>query len=53
MNRLHCLYMLALGYAGLGDTARSARYMAQAQSMDSNHQGLHALSTFLTEINTL
>ncbi len=53
MNRIHCLYMLALGYAGLGDTARSARYMAQAQSMDSNHQGLHALSTFLTEINTL
>ena len=53
MNRLHCLYMLALGYAGLGDAARSARYMAQAQSMDSNHQGLHALSTFLTEINTL
>ncbi len=53
MNRIHCLYMLALGYAGLGDTARSARYMAQAQAMDSNHQGLHALSTFLTEINTL
>lgn len=52
MNRIHCLYMLALGYAGLGDTARSARYMAQAKAMDSNHQGLHALSTFLTEINT-
>ena len=52
MNRIHCLYMLALGYAGLGDSARSARYMAQAKAMDSNHQGLHALSTFLTEINT-
>ena len=25
MNRLHCLYMLALGYAGLGATAHSDR----------------------------
>lgn len=51
MNRIHCLYMLALGYAGLGDSSRSARYTAEGKAMDSNHQGLHALSSFLTEIN--
>lgn len=52
MNRIHCLYMLALGYAGLGDTAHTSRYIAEGKAMDSNHQGLRALSTFLTEINT-
>lgn len=50
MNRLHCLYMLALGYAGLGDKAHSARYMAEAKKMDTNHQGLRALSTFLDKV---
>ncbi|MBO4944749.1 MAG: DUF5107 domain-containing protein, partial [Muribaculaceae bacterium] len=50
MNRIHCLYMLALGYAGLGDEAHSARYMAEAKKMDINHQGLRALSTFIDKI---
>lgn len=50
MNRLHCLYMLALGYAGLGDKAHSARYMAEALQADTNHQGLRALSTFLDKV---
>ena len=52
MNRIHCLYMLALGYAGLGDEAHSARYMAEAKKMDINHQGLRALSTFIDKLFT-
>lgn len=47
INRLHCLYMLALGYAGLGDTLHSERYMAQGLEMEANHQGLRALNTLL------
>lgn len=46
-NRLHCLYMLALGYAGLADTPRSDRYLRQAQSLTINHQGLQAFTTLL------
>ena len=42
MNRIHCLYMLALGYAGLGDTVRSERYLREAEAIDMNHQGLQA-----------
>ena len=42
MNRLHCLYMLALGYAGLGDKARSDRYLSDAEAIDMNHQGVQA-----------
>ena len=45
MNRIHCLYMLALGYAGLGDKAHSDRYLAEAEALDINHQGLQAFRT--------
>ena len=36
-NRVHCLFMLALGYAGLGDTAKSTKYLDEAASLDPNH----------------
>ena len=54
INRIHCLYMLALGYAGLGDMLHSSRYMAQGLEMEANHQGLRALNTLLDNqiINT-
>lgn len=44
-NRIHCLYMLALGYAGLGDKAHSDRYLAEAEKMNINHQGIQAFRT--------
>jgi len=44
-NRIHCLYMLALGYAGLGDKAHSDRYLAEAERMNINHQGIQAFKT--------
>ena len=50
MNRIHCLYMLALGYAGLGDARRSERYLKEAEEIDSNHQGLKALRSFISKI---
>ena len=47
MNRIHCLYMLALGYAGLGDTPHRDRYLAEAEALNLNHQGLRAFRTLL------
>lgn len=44
-NRIHCLYMLALGYAGLGDRVHSERYLAEAASMNINHQGIQSFKT--------
>lgn len=46
-NRIHCLYMLALGYAGLGDASHSQRYLDQAAAIDLNHQGIQAFKSFI------
>ncbi len=48
MNRIHCLYMLALGYAGLGDTDRAVRYLDEAAALDPNHQGIMAVRPFIS-----
>lgn len=50
LNRIHCLYMLALGYAGLGDTRHSTRYLDEATAMDINHQGLLSFKSLLDTI---
>ena len=44
-NRIHCLFMLALGYTGLGDEKHAERYLCELESMDINHQGGQALRT--------
>ena len=46
-NEIHCKYMLALGYAGLGDMEHSLRYRDEAMSLNVNHQGIRALETIL------
>ena len=46
-NRVHCLYLLALGYYGLGDEAHARRYLAEAEALDPNHLGLHQLRTLM------
>lgn len=48
MNRIHCLYMLALGYAGLDDTDRAVRYLDEAAALDPNHQGIMAVRPFIS-----
>jgi len=42
-NRIHCLYMLALGYYGMGDYEKSSRYLAEVEQLDINHYGTQAL----------
>ena len=46
-NRIHCLYMLALGYRGLGDKERSERYLAQVEELDINHYGTQELHSLI------
>lgn len=46
-NRVHCLFMLALGYTGLGDNPRAERYLQEVEKMDVNHQGIKALRSLL------
>ena len=37
-NRIHCYYMLALGYDGMGDHEKAARYYAEVEKLDINHR---------------
>ncbi len=46
-NRLHCLFLLALGYTGLGDTERARCYADEVARLDVNHQGVQALRTLI------
>ena len=46
-NRIHCLYMLALGYYGLGDTTHAQRYLAEVEQLDINHFGIQALRSLI------
>ena len=46
-NEIHCKYMLALGYYGLGDKQKALRYLKEVRKLDINHQGVQALETFM------
>ena len=46
-NRIHCLYMLALGYYGLGDQEHAERYLKEVEQMDRNHYGTQALRSLI------
>jgi tetratricopeptide (TPR) repeat protein len=48
-NRIHCLYMLALGYFGLGDRERAQRYLSEVSKLDINHQGIQAFQTLIAQ----
>jgi tetratricopeptide (TPR) repeat protein len=46
-NEIHCKYMLALGYLGLGDKEHALRYLAEVERLDINHQGIQQLRTLI------
>ena len=46
-NLIHCKYMLALGYYGMGDTARAERYLKEVEALDNNHQGIQQFRTLI------
>ena len=39
-NKIHCHYMLGLGFMGMGDSNKAKFHLAQAAQMDVNHQGV-------------
>ena len=49
-NLIHCKYMLALGYYGMGDSAHGLRYLTELEAMDINHQGIQQLRTLIREL---
>lgn len=48
-NRIHCLFMLALGYTGLGDKEKAHRYLNEVKQLDINHQGVMALKNMIRQ----
>ncbi|MCR5679336.1 MAG: DUF5107 domain-containing protein [Prevotella sp.] len=42
-NKIHCQYMLALGYFGLGDKKQALRYLEEVRQLDINHQGIQSI----------
>ncbi len=46
-NEVHCKYLLALGYYGLGDNRHCCRYLEEARQKDINHQGITAFMSFI------
>ena len=46
-NKVHCNYMLALGYYGLGDQERAIRHLKEVELLDNNHQGAQQFRTFI------
>ncbi len=41
-NKIHCYYMMGLGYTGLGKVDKGKTFLEQAFGMDVNHQGVQA-----------
>ena len=46
-NLIHCKYMLALGYFGLGDREHAERYLKEVEELDNNHQGIQQFRTLM------
>ncbi|MDD6817866.1 MAG: DUF5107 domain-containing protein [Prevotellaceae bacterium] len=44
-NVIHCKYMMALGYWGLGDDEHAQRYLNEAAILDPNHLGIYQFKT--------
>lgn len=47
-NRVHCLYMMGLGHYGLGDKAKSDKFLDEALQINPNHIGIYASKSFMT-----
>ena len=47
-NLIHCKYMLALGYYGMGDKEKGLRYLSEVENLDNNHQGIQQFRTLIS-----
>ncbi|MGQ7944381.1 DUF5107 domain-containing protein [Flavobacterium sp. WC2509] len=48
-NKIHCHYMLGLGYLGLGEIAKAKTHLQEASKMDLNHQGVQVHVSLINE----
>ena len=48
-NRVHCLYLMGLGQAGLGRTSLAKQYLQEAYALDINHTGVQRMLQCLEE----
>lgn len=46
-NTVHCHYLMALGYYGLGETKRAMKEIDRVISLDPNHQGVKAFQSYI------
>ena len=46
-NKIHCKYMLALGYYGMGDKEKALKYLGEVEELDNNHQGIQQFRTLI------
>lgn len=42
-NKIHCHYMLGLGWLGNGETEKAENHLNAAAKMDVNHQGCRCI----------
>jgi tetratricopeptide (TPR) repeat protein len=46
-NLIHCKYMLALGYYGMGEKKKAERYLKEVEALDCNHLGILQFRNFI------
>ncbi len=46
-NEIHCKYMLALGYYGMGDKEKALKYLTEVEALDNNHMGARQFRTLM------
>lgn len=47
-NKLHCIFMAALGHTGFGRTDKALSYVNEGLELNNSHQGLNILKRMLT-----
>ena len=46
-NLIHCKYMLALGYYGMGEEDKAGKYLEEVEALDCNHLGILQFRNFI------
>jgi tetratricopeptide (TPR) repeat protein len=49
-NLIHCKYMLALGYYGMGEKKKAERYLKEVEALDCNHLGILQFRNFMEAV---
>lgn len=52
-NLIHCKYMLALGYYGIGEMEKAEKYLSDVEKLDNNHMGIYQFRTLIEMSRTM